>query len=196
MQDLASFIPLFLHGDALALYLEMSNEDQVGQRDDTVPHRSVFNYEWRHPRDTSQEIDEQGPARIQIGEEVWVKPPNARCTMQWERGVITDVQSPNNLSVDGMPRHILDLRRVVHVDDDKCWARGQWRWTSGSAKTAERTCCANLGTGLCTVKWSLMIMGACGLKSNGIYYSHCVCVWPSGKEKNRGMWVCGLLICE
>ena len=32
--------------------------------------------------------------------------------------MITDVQSPNNLSVDGMPRHILDLRRVVHVDDD------------------------------------------------------------------------------
>ena len=91
---------------------------KVGQRDDTVPHRSVFNYEWRHLRDTSQEIDEQGPARIQIGEEVWVKLPNERCTTQWGRGVITDVQSPNNLSVDEMPQHILDLRRVVHVDDD------------------------------------------------------------------------------
>ena len=29
VQDLASFIPLFLHGDALALYPEMSNEDHV-----------------------------------------------------------------------------------------------------------------------------------------------------------------------
>ena len=29
VQDLASFIPLFLRGDALALYREMSNEDQV-----------------------------------------------------------------------------------------------------------------------------------------------------------------------
>ena len=29
VQDLVTFIPLFLHGDALALYLEMSNEDQV-----------------------------------------------------------------------------------------------------------------------------------------------------------------------
>ena len=29
VQDLASFILLFLHGDALALYLEISNEDQV-----------------------------------------------------------------------------------------------------------------------------------------------------------------------
>ena len=32
--------------------------------------------------------------------------------------MITDVQSPNNLSVDGMPWHILDMRRLVHVDDD------------------------------------------------------------------------------
>ena len=42
----------------------------VRQRDDAMLHRSVFNYEWRHPSDTAQEIDEQGPARIQIGEEV------------------------------------------------------------------------------------------------------------------------------
>ena len=47
-----------------------------------------------------------------------MKPPNARCTTQGGRGVITDVQSPNNLSVNGMPGHILDLRHGVHVDDD------------------------------------------------------------------------------
>ena len=29
IKDLASFIPLFLEGDALALYLEMSDEDQL-----------------------------------------------------------------------------------------------------------------------------------------------------------------------
>ena len=77
---------------------------KVRQRDDTVPHRSVFNYEWRHPRDTSQEIDEQGPARIQIGEEVWMKPPNTRCMTQWRRGLITDVQSCNNLNVKAYSR--------------------------------------------------------------------------------------------
>ena len=31
---------------------------KVGQRNDTMPHRSVCNYECRHPRDTYQEIDE------------------------------------------------------------------------------------------------------------------------------------------
>ena len=85
---------------------------KVGQRDDTVPHRSVFNYEWRHPRGRSQEIDEQGPTRNQI--------ETTEHTMYDAMGKrsVTDVQSPNNLSVNGIPRHILDLRRVVHVDDD------------------------------------------------------------------------------
>ena len=32
--------------------------------------------------------------------------------------MITDVQSPNYLSVDGMPWHILDLRHVINIDDD------------------------------------------------------------------------------
>ena len=30
---------------------------------------------------------------------------------------------------------------------------------------------------------TLSILQSCSLKSNGIDYSHCVCVWPSGKEK-------------
>ena len=30
-------------------------------------------------------------------------------------------------------------------------------------------------------------MGACDLKSNGIDYSHHICVWPSGKEKKRNV---------
>ena len=32
--------------------------------------------------------------------------------------MITDVQSPNNLNVDEMPQHILDLSCVVHIDND------------------------------------------------------------------------------
>ena len=48
-----------------------------------------------------------------VGEEVWVKPPNARCTTQWQKGQVTGINSRNNISVDGMPRHILDIRRVI-----------------------------------------------------------------------------------
>ena len=54
--------------------------------------------------------------RLAVGEEGWVKPPNVRCTTQWKKGVITEVNSPNNFSVNGMPRHVLDLRRVVREE--------------------------------------------------------------------------------
>ena len=50
---------------------------------------------------------------MKVGDEVWVKPPHARCTMQWKKGYVTRINTKNNVSVDGMPRHILDVRRVV-----------------------------------------------------------------------------------
>lgn len=65
-----------------------------------------------------------------MGDEVWVKPKLARCTSHWKKGIVTGVNSNSNVSVDGMPRHVLDLRRVVspprssnedeeqHEDDD------------------------------------------------------------------------------
>ena len=59
------------------------------------------------------DVEEERPGLVQVGEEVWVKPPNARCTTQWGRGRVTAINSRNNVSVDGMPRHILDLRKVV-----------------------------------------------------------------------------------
>ena len=85
-----------------------------------MPQRSVFRYEWRHPRvnPTVAAEAEKDPAEVRIGEEVWMKPPNSQCTSQWRRGVTTDINSRNNISVDGMPRHILDIRRVVDSSDE------------------------------------------------------------------------------
>ena len=51
--------------------------------------------------------------RVQIGEEVWVRPEGARCTTRWGRGIVTGMDSANNIEVDGVPRHILDFRPVV-----------------------------------------------------------------------------------
>ena len=87
---------------------------RTGQDESSVPQRSVFRYEWRHPRVApTTDVEEERPGLVQVGEEVWVKPPNARCTTQWGRGRVTAINSRNNVSVDGMPRHILDLRKVV-----------------------------------------------------------------------------------
>ena len=51
--------------------------------------------------------------RVQIGEEVWVRPGDARCTTRWGRGNVTGVNSANNIEVDGVPRQNLDVRPVV-----------------------------------------------------------------------------------
>ncbi|GAB1602697.1 hypothetical protein Ahia01_000549600 [Argonauta hians] len=92
---------------------------RVGQADETVPHRAVYGYAWRHPDvpPPEPETDEGEPA-VTVGEEVWVKPPSVRCTSQWGRGIVTGVNSANNISVDGVPRHILDIRRLFRQDND------------------------------------------------------------------------------
>ncbi|GFO34998.1 hypothetical protein PoB_006150300 [Plakobranchus ocellatus] len=42
--------------------------------------------------------------------------PQSRCTSQWSRGRVSKVNSSNNAEVDGMPRHVLDVRRVVSAE--------------------------------------------------------------------------------
>ena len=84
-----------------------------GQSEDSVPQQALFRYEWRHPALQPYQESNEREARVTVGEEVWVKPPNARCTTQWQKGRVTRINSRNNISVDGMPRHILDIRRVI-----------------------------------------------------------------------------------
>lgn len=90
---------------------------RYGQDETSVPHRSVMRYEWRLPIVGSGKR-EPATARVVVGEEVWVKPPEAKCTTQWTKGVVTKVNSENNVEVDGMPRHILDVRAVMEQADE------------------------------------------------------------------------------
>ena len=55
---------------------------------------------------------------FKVGNQVWVKPGNARCTTRWKKGQVTDINSINNVSVDGMPRHVLDIRHIVNDDEE------------------------------------------------------------------------------
>jgi len=89
-----------------------------GQTKETVPQESVFCYTWRHPRVVPVEREGGTSGSIQVGDEVWVKPPNVRCTTQWGRGTVTATQSRNNVSVDGVPRHVLDVRPVEGLSSE------------------------------------------------------------------------------
>ena len=57
-----------------------------------------------------------------------MKPPRATCTTRWKPGVVTRIQSLNNVEVDGIPRHVRDIRacpmnkerkKSEHKNDEK-----------------------------------------------------------------------------
>ena len=79
----------------------------------SVPHHSIYQYTWKWP--LHNETDDLMPTHdsIKVGDEVWVKPANVRCTTRWTKGNVTGIVSSNNIIVDGVPRHILDIRKVI-----------------------------------------------------------------------------------
>ena len=49
----------------------------------------------------------RGP--YELGDTVWVKPPNSRCTTSFQRGRIIGIVSEQAVLVDGTPRHVRDI---------------------------------------------------------------------------------------
>ena len=58
----------------------------------------------------SEEGEREVSCRYQIGDEVWIKPPGARCDERYKRGKVTKILSEQAVEIDGVPRHIKDLR--------------------------------------------------------------------------------------
>ena len=67
-----------------------------GQREDSVPQMSVFNYEWTLPGN-QYGLEHSGNDEVHVGDEVWVKPGNAKCWSQWDKKTVTKVNSDNNI---------------------------------------------------------------------------------------------------
>ena len=59
---------------------------------------------------------EQQQIRYDVGDRVWMKTPNRRCTSPYARGRVTGGISSQNVLVNGMPRHVRDLRPVIGLD--------------------------------------------------------------------------------
>ena len=73
----------------------------AGQDENSVPQRAVFCYEWRNPAVQPKLKDHDKEATVEVGQEVWVKPADGRCTALWQKGVVTAINSRNNVSVYG-----------------------------------------------------------------------------------------------
>ena len=64
--------------------------------------------------EANSEIDdgqESDNSAYSMGDKVWLKPHGARCTSLWNPGIVTNVNSEHNVEVDGVPRHVCDMRR-------------------------------------------------------------------------------------
>lgn len=104
----------------MAFYYNLSPCVEADQK--SVPSRSVFSYEWRHPRRWRCVIDSRCANKLdnqyRVGMRVFVKPGSARCTTPWPSGVVTQVRDSLTVEVDGVPRHVADVRRAPLAIND------------------------------------------------------------------------------
>ena len=91
---------------------------KTAQKQETVPYRAVHSYKWRLPMEDPLVYERGASDSIKVGDQVWVKPQNCRCTTRWSIGEITGINSQNNVLVNGTPRHILDVRRVTSDSEE------------------------------------------------------------------------------
>ena len=80
---------------------------------ESVPSAGLHNYAWRVPLGTTAR-PQGGECRnssFEVGDKVWVKPYPPSCTKRWTAGEVTSIVSPHTICINGMPRHIRDIRR-------------------------------------------------------------------------------------
>lgn len=85
----------------------------------TVPSTMAHAYSWRHALMKTIARSEKQDHKFKLGENVLVKPPNVDCTKRWTVGKETEVESDSNILVDGLLRHVLDIRRIVDDVESK-----------------------------------------------------------------------------
>ena len=61
--------------------------------------------------------DDRTNEGITVGDEVFTRPPTARCNAQWPRGVVTGINSDRSVDVNGIPRHVADVRLAPGFGD-------------------------------------------------------------------------------
>ena len=100
----------------------------------SVPSNLLFRYHWRVPFDVNLRTEGGDvESSFLVGDEVWVKSSPPSCVKQWMPGKVTRIVSKHTVCVDGMPRHVRDIRKQhsgvsrgsrghLQVDDLKEWS--------------------------------------------------------------------------
>ena len=99
--------------DPLDMVFFYNTTPREGTYEYSLPSNSVFRYSWRVPCATMpEEASKDARSHWIEGEEVFVKPPGARCSTPWRVGRVTGVNSEQSIEVNGIPRHVSDIRPV------------------------------------------------------------------------------------
>ena len=82
-----------------------------GIKGGTTPAAQTHKYSWRVLTSSKESVNviEGVDNRYNIGDEVFVKPPSAKCTTPWGKGIVTNINSNSNVEVNGISRHVADL---------------------------------------------------------------------------------------
>ena len=106
------------NADPLDMVFYYNVTPREGQRETTVPSNVLFQYKWRVPSVTlPKDKSKRNNGKWHLGDNVFVKPPLTRCTSMWPVGVVTGVDSDQRVEVDGVPRHVADVRSVPNAGD-------------------------------------------------------------------------------
>ena len=89
--------------------------------DGTVPSQEVYSYNVRNP-DVQVEADDSDNLAnsYRVGDVVYVKPVGAKCTTEWLGGKVTGVVSDTAVEVNGINRHVADLRLAYRRGNSDC----------------------------------------------------------------------------
>ena len=106
-------------GDVRDMVFWYNVSPKSGVDGNTLPSARLHNYRWNYPviKAGSAPVTYTGALRFSCGQNVYVKPPNARCTTQWTIGTVTkDCRGGVAVEVNHIPRHIADIRVVPGAD--------------------------------------------------------------------------------
>ncbi|XP_067949585.1 uncharacterized protein [Watersipora subatra] len=85
--------------------------------DGVVPFQRLFNYNPQKQETTRISAERDISLNpYKMGDQVYVKPSNAKCTSVWKTGKVTSLVSNTAVKVDDMARHIGDIRFCWRVD--------------------------------------------------------------------------------
>uniref|UniRef100_A0A5S6QMU4 Integrase catalytic domain-containing protein n=1 Tax=Trichuris muris TaxID=70415 RepID=A0A5S6QMU4_TRIMR len=94
--------------EAVYLYNSMPRDDHSAS---SSPFDTVYRYHVRLRQIEQPPEEGQSENNYVEGDAVWVKSPGVRCDSRFQKGTVTGILSRQSVIVDGIPRHVRDLRQ-------------------------------------------------------------------------------------